>query len=148
MITAETIKKINTSFRDMVAMPNNLLTQYDNQKLDRNHSCLWCRLNIVDGETEQTSLGDIDEREFETVGVLIVQLFAPLNTGEKAIRNMAEKVCKVFMARPVDGIDYDVPYVRKVNKREAIGSRNPSSSMVNDYWQLNVICPFSVEEQG
>ena len=148
MITSETIEKINKRFRDLVATPNDLPTQYDNIDKKVNKNGVWCRWSIRDGETFQISLGDIGERGLETVGIATAQLFAPMQTGEKAIRDIADKVCKAFLGLSDDGVDYDIPYVNKLRQGVSMASRNPSSGMICDYWQLNVICPFSVEEQG
>ena len=83
-----------------------VLTQYPNESFtkpgDTNPSTgikvpmqIWGRFTVDCGEEKQLDIGT-EIKTFRTAGELIIQLFAPLNTGSIAIRSIAKTVADMF----------------------------------------------------
>lgn len=56
----------------------------------------WVRLVVRHSGRAQESLGGIGHRKFESVGSVIVQCFAPLDTGAKGADTLATAVRAIF----------------------------------------------------
>jgi hypothetical protein len=104
--------------------------QYDNvQFKPRNHS-YWVRASIREGESRSATLGATLHR---TVGVVILQLFAPLDEGDGTLRDYADTFKAHFNSVDVSGVAFYVPSVNTIGRTKG-------------WWQINVSCPFYVDD--
>ena len=109
-----------------------LFLQHDNVKYSPENKKHWARLSIREGESVTRTLGATDRR---TVGVVIIQLFAPLDRGDGKLRGYADEFKTAFQSVSLaGGIWFREPSLN------VIGRRGP-------WWQLNVECPFTVDYQ-
>jgi len=135
MISDIVANAIRSRFKTQIADTENLPTQYDNDPTEPDKTNLWCRLTMVDGDSNQVSLGSPGSNLHRTVGILYAQLFIPVGTGDKVIRAMAKKIYDKFLGLTDFGVRYKTPSIRKVGRD-------------GSYWQLNVNCPFYTDDIG
>lgn len=111
-------------------------TAYDNEAYTPLPGTPWARLSIRDGAARQISLGrpSLDRM----AGIVFIQIFAPLNAGDSKARWLADKACGVFRKLHVDTttgyMTFGVPY--------AVPAETPG----DNWFQINVLCPFTADE--
>jgi hypothetical protein len=78
-----------------------VLTEYQNETFTKPGSTTnvpiqtWARFFIFGGEERQLDIGS-ELKSFRTPGEIVVQLFAPLNTGTIVIRDYADIIAGLF----------------------------------------------------
>ncbi len=60
-----------------------------------NPPAIWMRVNIFSGEAVQLTIGSVTNAH-RFPGVIVIQIFAPLNAGDKDILAMADTVAGIF----------------------------------------------------
>ena len=108
-----------------------LKMQYDNQTFRPEDGTYWGRVSIREGESTAVTLGASVSR---TVGVVIIQLFAPLDQGDGLIRSYVDTIKAAMRAIDISGIWFRIPSVNTIGRR-------------NSWWQVNIACPFTVDDQ-
>lgn len=131
-VTANTIRK---QFKDLIATPYSLPTVYDNQQHNEANKSLWCRLNVIFGDSEQVSIGAPSSQRFRTVGIMSAQLFLPANKGDKELYEMADYIIAAFKSITYSGVCFRTPSISRVG-------------LNGNFWQLNVNCPFYFDVIG
>ena len=112
------------------------LTAYDNEPYTPAANTPWVRLAVRDGNSKQISLGvpSLDRH----AGIVFVQVFSPLGTGDSRARWLADKACGVFRKRDLDtttgSMTFGVPYT--------VAAETPG----DNWFQINVLCPFTADE--
>lgn len=115
---------------------NTTPTAHENTPFSPSGDSPWVRLAVRDGGATQVSLGP-QSRDRHS-GIVYVQVFVPARQGEERGRWLASKAAAVF--RKVDVVatqgvaTFRVPYVYSVDVGE------------EDWWQLNVVCPYTFDE--
>ena len=113
-----------------------VVTQFDNQVIDHPDAAsgdLWVRLSVKPGESEQQDIGGATPVRQRTIGVVIAQVFSPLDVGDKPARDLAELI-RAALSRKRDGkVQFRVAAI------ETIGRDDP-------WWQVNVTVPFYEDE--
>ncbi len=113
-----------------------VVTQFDNQVIDHPDAAsgdLWVRLSVKPGESEQQDIGGSTAVRQRTIGVVIAQVFSPLDVGDKPARDLAELI-RAALGRKRDGkVQFRVAAI------ETIGRSEP-------WWQVNVTVPFYEDE--
>ncbi len=101
---------------------------FDNVDVEEmNHTGLWIRAKIIQGETVQASLGA--SKRFRTVGVVMFQIFTPLRQGDREALKIADKIVALFRSITVDEVTYKTPSVKNVGRD-------------GKWHQINASCPF------
>jgi hypothetical protein len=123
---------IGSRFDSLVAKAEtpDLITEYDNVKTEHPKDGIWARVNIRPSVTSQTEIGN--PVTFRTLGVMIVQLFAPFDTGDRDLLVLADKIVTVFRRVTADGVTYRTPTVLSIGRNK-------------EWWQVNVNCPFQAD---
>ena len=113
---------------------------YPNKDFDPPENGIWARIVIQAADSSRIELGgQVAHRR--TVGLLVVQLFAPVNSGDGDVLELAETAAAIFRDQRVtlDGGTGDMlfrePTVRPVG----------SNAQDNDdatYYQVNVNIPY------
>lgn len=134
MTINETFNLIRKRFNDEVATPESLITQYDNNKVDNPDNTLWCRFSILPGASRQVSGGSPGSNRKRAVGVAVAQLFTPYGKGTEAAELLAEIIKGKFESLSVSTIIFRTPSIT------VVGRTNDG-----DEWQINVNCPFQVD---
>lgn len=120
---------IGKRFHNQVATAEDpdLPTEYDNIAIQHPKDAVWARVNVQSTVTRQTEIGN--PITFRTLGLIIVQLFSPFNTGDNDILTLADKVVLAFRRVTADGVTYRTPTVQTIGRTK-------------EWWQVNVNCPF------
>ena len=99
-----------------------------------NPPSLWARLIIAGGEEQRMDIGTgATNRTYRKPGVLIIQLFAPLNKGNNAVLVAADEVSDLFRNWCGATITCGASSV------EDIGNDN------NGFYQVNITIPFHTD---
>lgn len=89
----------------------------------------WVRLTILDGEARQASIGNPGANLHRHSGVIAVQVFAQIDSGTRAARDLADHAAAIFRNQRFGDIRCGVPSVREVGP--------------DDVWfQVSMSCPF------
>lgn len=124
---------IRTTFDDLVATPESLATQYQNEPFTPPADDPWASVFIIPGESRQASLGPMPR--FRTVGVLAVQLYAPIASGDGILLALTDTVTAAFRGQTIGGIVFRAPAARSMGR----DSR---------WWRWDVTTGFFVDEIG
>lgn len=112
---------------DRIALPN--------EDFDTPDGLPWARFSILNTASAQRSLGDVGRRKYDRQASVFVQIFAPENSAQKTVDEIADSVRSLFEG--VSLVNNDIRF-RNTIARE-IG--------VDDGWyQLSVECLFEYTE--
>lgn len=70
-------------------------TEYPNESFVKPNGVIWARFKTELGQESQMDIGDT-AKTFRTLGVVMVQLFAPQDQGSVALLQMADDLAEVF----------------------------------------------------
>ena len=91
----------------------------------------WVRFNVLDGEGTWRSIGSPGSNVAGYVGVVVIQIFVPLLSGESTARDLADAAAAIFQGQVIDGIRLAVPTIQVLN-----------TSLADGWHQINVSVPF------
>ena len=91
----------------------------------------WVRFNVLDGEGSWRSIGSPGNNLAGYVGVVVIQIFVPLLSGESTARDLADAAAAIFQGQVIDGIRLAVPTIQVLN-----------TSLADGWHQINVSVPF------
>lgn len=93
----------------------------------------WCRFRISSGPAQRTTIGD-SINNYKNTGIVFVQIFIPIDTGDGLAYQHADDVADIFRDWCGTNIRCRTPYVKEVG---------PDGS---GYFQVNCIIPFVRDE--
>lgn len=111
---------------------------YPNAPFEPPSGAPWARLTILPGEGQRMSLGGGASRLRRWVGVVTIQVFVPLGTGDAAITALCDAAAllldetKLLASGP---IRFGTPSMRVIGRD-------------GSWWQQNVSCPFDRDRSG
>ena len=108
----------------------NLVARYDNDLRDTPSSGYWynCKINYED--TKQKEIGT---NSYRTIGDFTIEIFNPIKFGSWFILNMIDKTIPYFNQTIINSIiKFQTPKVKNIGR-------------VKDNYQMNIICPFYVD---
>lgn len=110
-------------------------TEFPNEvHTPQNPPALWARVSILGGEEQRMDIGTgSGSRTFRKPGVLIIQLFSPLNQGNNAVLIAADQISDIFRNWCGATITCGATSVND------IGNDN------NGYFAVNVTVPFHTD---
>ncbi|MCP4660986.1 MAG: hypothetical protein GY856_36760 [bacterium] len=123
---------IRSRFATQVETAESVAVLYDNEPQDPPDDEQWIRFSILDGRTNQAEMGG-NQTTYRTSGVAIAQIFAPMQAGDGAARELADVIVAAFRAVTVSGVVFRAPSVGPVGAE-------------GKWWQLNVSCDFYYDE--
>lgn len=106
---------------------------FDNEAFDPPTEAVWVRLAMRHTGRAQDTLGPSGNRKFEATGNVIVQVFAPLDTGAAGCDAVVETVRALFEGVTVSGIFFYGAVVREIGPGD-------------DWYQINVEAAFTYNE--
>lgn len=125
-------QEIETRFKTLVATPQSLTTEYPNSApLSPAAGTRWARVTVRADDAGIPEIGPSPRNRI--VGVMIVQLFAPLNEGMGETLDIVDAIVQNFRGTSANGIRWDSAYANLVG-------RDP-----NGFWQTNVTCRFTAD---
>lgn len=107
-------------------------TEFPNEEFTRPTNAIWARFTIKQNPEEQLDIGS-EVKTFRTAGFLIIQLFAPMNTGTIAVRASADTLAGVFRNWSGTTVTCREAAVRDIGN-------DP-----NGFYQINVTVPFKTD---
>lgn len=117
-----------------VALPNSLLTAYENMPFELpGAEQVWCAWSIRHAEGQ----GEIGTRRFSVPGQATASIYIPIETGTADGYSLAGATVTAFRYGRHDGINFGTPSLTR------IGRAGPASS--TEWWQVNVRCPYWFE---
>lgn len=134
MIIDAVSKASRSRFKTLIADVQSLPTHYDNQKFTVPENTRWCRLTVLPGDTEQADMGTPAKR-WRTSGVVVAQLFSPLEQGDENILQLADLIAETFRGKTVAPAIFRSPSIVRVGR-------------AGPWWQVNVSCPWFADEIG
>lgn len=119
-----------TTFFNALANKNNFVVRYDNDPTDTPTSGIWMKISVDFGNSQQAEIG---VKTFRHIGIFNVEIKIPLGIGSADALDIADIIIAEFQTAIVDEIiNFQVPRIEKVGR-------------VEDNYQVNVICPFQVD---
>lgn len=108
--------------------------QYENVDFNPVEGQEWVRFLIINGTGFASSIGGMSHRYPSQV---VVEIFTPKNTGPKRSKELAEIVSDMFIDNQFTNpsMTFRTPYIINVGT-------------VDNWHQINVICPFYRDELG
>ena len=91
----------------------------------------WVRFNVLDGEGAWRSIGSPGSNIAGYVGVVVIQVFTPLMTGESTARDFADSAAAIFQGQVISGIRFSPATAQILN-----------TSLADGWHQINVSIPF------
>lgn len=91
----------------------------------------WVRFNVLDGEGSWRSIGSPGSNIAGYVGVVVIQIFVPLLSGESTARDYADSAAEIFQGQVISGIRFSPATVQILN-----------TSLADGWHQINVSIPF------
>jgi hypothetical protein len=91
----------------------------------------WVRFNVLDGEGAWRSIGSPGSNIAGYVGVVVIQVFTPLMTGESTARDYADAAAAIFQGQVISGIRFSPATAQILN-----------TSLADGWHQINVSIPF------
>jgi len=129
----EIVNAVRSKFQQEIAEVESLFTLYDNQDSDdQPDNEIWCRWSVRLGQSFQAEIG-VSGRT-RTPSVAIAQLFAPVGAGDGEQMELADKISDAFKHVTTEDVRYQTPSVATIGRRE-------------NWWQVNVTCPFYADDQ-
>jgi len=118
---------IRSRFRDTVATPLSLATQYDNAPFVQPDTAAWCRLKVDVGRLIQRDFGK--GNTYRKLGEFRAVLKSPVEDGDLILNQFTDAVSAAFRLVDASGISYGVP---RVERRRRVGA----------WFEQEVVCPF------
>ena len=119
-----------TAFFKAIADTNNFVVIYDNDPTDTPASGAWINVGVDYGDSHQAEIG---VPTFRNVGIFNARIKTKIGIGSADALDIADIIATGFRNKIVDGIiNFQVPRIEKVGR-------------VEDNFQVNVICPFQVD---
>lgn len=103
---------------------------FENQS-QRNDALEWVRVNILNADGKQISLGD--NPYYRYIGLLIFQIFIKPNVGSGRAKQIADQITTMFRGITLHGMTFDPPTMDTVGES-------------GGWFQINVSTKFSREE--
>jgi len=91
----------------------------------------WVRFNVLDGEGSWRSIGSPGSNLAGYVGVVVIQIFVPLLSGESTARDYADAAAAIFQGKGIGGIRFSPATAQILN-----------TSLADGWHQINVSIPF------
>ena len=129
------VQAIRGRVETLVAVPRDLQTFVDNEPLGDVAGATWCRISVQGADRFQASLG---RKHFRTVGLVFLQLFTPLGTGDYALHQLIDAIDGAFL-----GVELDVSETPRVGIRfRAPLPQGPAEEDSETWLRQDVQIPF------
>lgn len=119
-----------TTFFKALATAKNFVVRYDNDPRDTPTDKIWMKVGVDFGNSQQAEIG---VPTFRNIGIFNIQIKTPIGIGSADALNVADIIVTAFRTTIVDEIiNFQFPRIENVGR-------------VEDNHQINVICPFQVD---
>lgn len=137
MSWADIAKTCRNKYNLLIEEPESLPTQFDNVEFikpdPQDRSVKWARLQILEGDTRQATLGSGTANRYRTPGIMLVSLFVPAGVGDGKQRELADVISSKFRSVTYDGVVFHTPRINPIGRD-------------GEWYQVNVTCPFHADD--
>lgn len=130
---ATVVTALSERFRDQIATPRSLPTQYDNQKMKPPDDSAWARFEVLPAASRQVTTGS--SRRWRTEGIAIATIFSPLGAGWSVLQGHCDAVVAAFRGVTASGVTLRAPGVAMTGRTSD-----------DRWWQVAIACPFYTDE--
>jgi len=133
-MTPKTIKDaIKTRVNTELEVAQSYTIQYDNVDKATPDNAAWIRVTILPGQSSDRSVGSPGSNVIRHMGIVVFQIFTPINTGDKDAYDIQEIIRTSFKPATYGGVKYKAATVTRVGEE--------------DSWsQINVDIPYQADE--
>jgi len=134
---------VRSAFNTNITVAESIDTAWDNAPFTPpSDGSLWCRASVLFGQSFQPTCGSAKHTRFP--GILAVQVFSPLEVGDKDALALADTIRGVFNLVTISEVVYGVVSIDRMG-RDSGSSRQAGTGK---WYQVNVFCPFYFDEFG
>jgi hypothetical protein len=127
----KSVTNIITGYFKQVASANNLVVRYDDDPRDTPADDVWMEVSVNFGTSEQIAIG---VNQFRNPGIFEAKIKQPVGSGISKLLETADIVVGAFRTAIIsNSVNFQTPRVVNVGRD-------------GDNHQVNVICPFFVDE--
>ena len=101
------------------------------QNIAYNEQSEFIRLTILSGKRYQASLGGT-VNVYRIPGIVIIQIFCPKDRGTKRVLVISDLIIAFLQSKVIGTVNFKTPYISFQN-------------VVDSFYQVNVTCPFYVD---
>lgn len=106
---------------------------FDNEDFTMPEGVNWVRVVVRTKTRDQTTMGRVGNRKFETDAAMVAQVFVPIESGTSEADRLATKLANIFDSTRFDSLRFFAAVVRE-------------SGTSGEFHQYNVTCDFSYED--
>ena len=135
-----------TRFRDEIAAARGLVVVHGNAPPPNLGTSEWCALDVIDGGTVRATLPGGFVR-YRTTGILQASLYAPLNSGDRELLEIADEFFDAFHAVSDRGVQFQIPAIVQAGRDGQFEApATVESGRDGPYWRVIVQVPFTAEQ--
>lgn len=108
----------NRFLANIVSVPQSRIT-FENEVFTPPVQDTWIRLSVRSLDNKQTSLGRIGNRRFTVEGLVLVQAFAPTDSGLKVLNSLADEIVSIFNSTKDGTIIFKESQIREQGTEES-----------------------------
>jgi len=127
---AEIKQAIRRRFNAEIGVTRDVKVQYGDHPFERPEA-LWVRCTLQFGESRQVETGGTKRQR--VTGLIVAQVFDPVNEGDADATEMADWIAAAFRAVSANQVTYQMPRIEERGRDQ-------------NEWQIDVICPFYSDE--
>lgn len=137
VVSVPSMSEIHTIIRKFVGrvleddLLKDCLFAYDNAPFEKPNKQHWFRVTIKTLESKQVMFGS--KRTYRTAGLVVFQLFAPIELGDGDMNEISDVVIDQFRGRNISGIRFRSPFT---STRKRLGNE----------WMILINCPFQADQ--
>lgn len=133
-MTLKSIKDaIKFKFETDISVGQSIPTQYDNQGSTPPENALWIRFSVLPGDSLQKSIGAPGLNVTRHIGIIIIEIFSPIGTGDKDAYDTIELIRIAFIPGTYNGILYRT-------------GKASSQGRVGSWSKINFTIPYQSDE--
>lgn len=121
--------KITSGFK-ILATANSFVVRYENDPTDTPGDDTWIKVSVDFGTSNQIATG---VKQFRNPGNLTIEIKSKIGKGSAPALSVADIIVEWCRAEVINGVNFFTPRIEKVGR-------------VEDDYQVNVICPFYMDE--
>jgi len=127
-----TLESVMSTIRQKVneTFPSPIVVFYDNAPAQERPDALHIRASIRLGSQTQVETGS--PKRFRQVGILFLEIFSPIGSGDQSSIQKIDTALGVFRCKTYDGVTFVSPDLDVVGQNDR-------------WWQVNAACSFYVD---
>lgn len=126
---------VNNATPMVVQFDNQPITDANGQQIAQPTDSEWVRAAINISGSQQVETAAQGANTHRHLGTVIFQVFTPADKGDQKAWALAQIIADTFIGAVVGSVRFQTPSIRVAGR-------------TNNWWQINVVCPFRFDEIG